>query len=501
MSNGDHDGRVFRYATLARGLDHIRPVLGRHDLAFFQTTDQDESGRLHLTTTLAHGSGEWISSRFPVLVPEAGTDTTVVAAALTCARRYALFALVGIAGDDEPIGTEATDSTTGASPDTRLPGSARASAGASSRLSQGRGEAAVSDRSSGAESDGSGHVGGRTPAARKTKLARSPSSPDATPRRSHAGSVGREPLHLEDPLGKQEAGESRAHPEAAETHWIPSGQGPAGPTADAAQAIVPQPTVRSLLADLDRVRTTSEFDDWAVRALRLRTSLDPEERAAIDEAVRRSPFRAEDGSAIADLDPSDGGLREPGHEPWSPAIEIGVPPFSKEKRSRTLRRDKNARGVVADPSPATTSDTSGMAGADAALRSAVPEVRPGCATERRPAGMTKQSRAGSEIIGSTGNDVVGPSGVSCEALSNIVFLDRVAQRDDLCPPVTRAMPDAPDAGPGTRRRKADRHSTSPSQPLSPSSGRDVGSQRDRPIPYPKNGDVPDQQAVAREERP
>src|SRR3954468_3763749 len=59
--------KTFRYASLASGLDIVRKSLGRHEIATIQTTaiDQD-SGQIRLTTLLAHGSGEWIASDWPV---------------------------------------------------------------------------------------------------------------------------------------------------------------------------------------------------------------------------------------------------------------------------------------------------------------------------------------------------------------------------------------------------------------------------------------------------
>src|ERR1700694_4720700 len=92
----------FRYAPLSSGLDIIRKTLGRHEIAVMQTTTVDAaSGIVNLTTLLAHTSGEWISSDWPICPI---TDTATphrMGAALTYARRYALFALVGIAGEDD----------------------------------------------------------------------------------------------------------------------------------------------------------------------------------------------------------------------------------------------------------------------------------------------------------------------------------------------------------------------------------------------------------------
>jgi len=94
--------REFRYASLASGLDIVRKALGQQEIATIQSTRTDPAtGRIHLTTTLAHSSGEWIASDWPVI---SGTDTDAphrMSTALTYARRYSLFALVGIAGEDD----------------------------------------------------------------------------------------------------------------------------------------------------------------------------------------------------------------------------------------------------------------------------------------------------------------------------------------------------------------------------------------------------------------
>jgi hypothetical protein len=94
--------RTFRYASLASGLDIVRKSLGQHEIATVQTTaiDQD-SGQIRLTTLLAHASGEWISSDWPVCPVSETATPHRMGAALSYARRYALFALVGIAGEDD----------------------------------------------------------------------------------------------------------------------------------------------------------------------------------------------------------------------------------------------------------------------------------------------------------------------------------------------------------------------------------------------------------------
>jgi hypothetical protein len=94
--------RSFRYASLASGLDIVRKSLGQHEIATIQTTAIDnDSGQIRLTTLLAHASGEWISSDWPVCPITDTVSPQRMGTALTYARRYALFALVGIAGEDD----------------------------------------------------------------------------------------------------------------------------------------------------------------------------------------------------------------------------------------------------------------------------------------------------------------------------------------------------------------------------------------------------------------
>jgi hypothetical protein len=84
------------------GLDIVRKRLGRHAIAIVQTTaiDQD-AGLVRLNTVLAHASGEWVASEWPVCPIGDMASPRRMGAALTYARRYALFTLVGIAGEDD----------------------------------------------------------------------------------------------------------------------------------------------------------------------------------------------------------------------------------------------------------------------------------------------------------------------------------------------------------------------------------------------------------------
>jgi len=94
--------KTFRYAPLSTGLDLVRKCLGKHEIATMQTTTiNQDTGLIRLTTTLVHASGEWVSSDWPVCQVSETAAPHRLGAALTYARRYALFTLVGIAGQDD----------------------------------------------------------------------------------------------------------------------------------------------------------------------------------------------------------------------------------------------------------------------------------------------------------------------------------------------------------------------------------------------------------------
>ena len=97
-----------RYADLATGLDAVRGVLASHAIALMQPTYMD-GDLMMLETRLVHSSGQWVASTYPVCRFPARQQE--VGSALTYARRYSMFALVGIAGDDDD-GNEASKSET-----------------------------------------------------------------------------------------------------------------------------------------------------------------------------------------------------------------------------------------------------------------------------------------------------------------------------------------------------------------------------------------------------
>jgi hypothetical protein len=97
----------------------VRKTLSQHEIATVQTTSIDQSaGIIRLSTVLAHASGEWIASDWPVCAMSETATPHRMGAALTYARRYALFTLVGIAGEDD---LDAPDLASPAEPEAKSP--------------------------------------------------------------------------------------------------------------------------------------------------------------------------------------------------------------------------------------------------------------------------------------------------------------------------------------------------------------------------------------------
>lgn len=90
-----------RYADIADGLEVIRPILSKNGIALVQATNfNGDTGIFMLNTRLIHSSGEWIEASYPL--PSSG-KAAEIGSAITYARRYAAFALVGVAGTDEDV--------------------------------------------------------------------------------------------------------------------------------------------------------------------------------------------------------------------------------------------------------------------------------------------------------------------------------------------------------------------------------------------------------------
>lgn len=94
-----------KYADLASVLNAVRPVLGKHGIALMQITETLDTAVL-LRSRLVHSSGEWIEATYPVA--NIGKHQEM-GAALTYAKRQSLSALVGVAGEEDDDGNEATE--------------------------------------------------------------------------------------------------------------------------------------------------------------------------------------------------------------------------------------------------------------------------------------------------------------------------------------------------------------------------------------------------------
>lgn len=94
-----------KYVDLSDGLETIRKTLGKHGIAFVQSTMAHET-IIILHTRLMHSSGQWIESTYPVSGLE---KHQAMGSALTYARRYALFSMVGVAGEDDDDGNAAQE--------------------------------------------------------------------------------------------------------------------------------------------------------------------------------------------------------------------------------------------------------------------------------------------------------------------------------------------------------------------------------------------------------
>jgi hypothetical protein len=112
MPNPDLDGLnpAFRskYTTLANGLGVAKEHLSAHGISVYQAT-RVEGDILMLDTRLAC-KGQWIEAEYPVCRFPAKPQE--LGSALTYARRYSLFSLVGIAGEEDDDGNAANATPT-----------------------------------------------------------------------------------------------------------------------------------------------------------------------------------------------------------------------------------------------------------------------------------------------------------------------------------------------------------------------------------------------------
>jgi hypothetical protein len=99
-----------KYADLATGLDCIRKALSAQGIAVTQATDINAEG-VFLWTRLIHSSGQYLGCIYPVASSSA--DHQKLGAALTYAKRQALFAMVAVCGDDDLDGEDSRNNGNG----------------------------------------------------------------------------------------------------------------------------------------------------------------------------------------------------------------------------------------------------------------------------------------------------------------------------------------------------------------------------------------------------
>lgn len=97
-------GFKYTYSDFATALESIRPVLAKHKIAFVQAT-RWEANLVMLETRLIHESGEWLANDYPV-----GSigDPRTMGSALSYSRRYSLFPMIGVQGEDDDDGEAAS---------------------------------------------------------------------------------------------------------------------------------------------------------------------------------------------------------------------------------------------------------------------------------------------------------------------------------------------------------------------------------------------------------
>jgi hypothetical protein len=260
-SNPRDQDQTFRYAALSSGLDIVRKALGGHEIATVQATAIDnEAGLIRLTTTLAHSSGEWLSSEWPVC-PIAETATPRrMGAALTYARRYALFTLVGIAGEDDLD-----------APDLNLKAGALAKEGDSNGGEASQATLAQADRTASPQ---------ERAAATFQPALRAPANEGPAVRASNA---------LKDPP---------PHPVSAVL------------STEESAALRDQ-----LIADLNRLQSSDEAADWVHKNLAVKNTLTVAAAESVEASFRERVLTLEASLAVAEgqMDPAkDDGVEPPG---------------------------------------------------------------------------------------------------------------------------------------------------------------------------------------------
>lgn len=87
-----------KFASLASVIDAVRVPFAKNGLAFFHSVSA-EGSTVKVACTIAHSSGQWISSEFSAQAQDAKPQS--IGSCISYGKRYGLQALAGIASADE----------------------------------------------------------------------------------------------------------------------------------------------------------------------------------------------------------------------------------------------------------------------------------------------------------------------------------------------------------------------------------------------------------------
>lgn len=97
----------YQYADLADVLDAVEEAISEQGLAIFQTTQDRGRDGVHLITTLAHESDQWVASEIRLKSTDAGPQ--IFGSEMTYLRRYAVLAALALAPEADDDGKHAQD--------------------------------------------------------------------------------------------------------------------------------------------------------------------------------------------------------------------------------------------------------------------------------------------------------------------------------------------------------------------------------------------------------
>lgn len=97
-----------KFADLNSCMDACKQALADNGLCIMQLPEQI-NGKDILVTMLAHSSGQWITSEYPLLADKMNSQG--FGSAMTYAKRYSLCAMLGIVADEDDDGEATIDRT------------------------------------------------------------------------------------------------------------------------------------------------------------------------------------------------------------------------------------------------------------------------------------------------------------------------------------------------------------------------------------------------------